>query len=90
MDIEGIGQKRTVQLIEAGLIKDLASLYALKKDDLLSLEGFAEKSAEKIIAEIESSKKQTLARFLYALWASLWLARVLPASWQSSIRRWRI
>jgi len=67
MDIEGIGQKRTVQLIEAGLIKDLASHYALKKDDLLSLEGFAEKSAEKIIAEIESSKKQTLARFLYAL-----------------------
>jgi DNA ligase (NAD+) len=67
MDIEGLGEKRAEQLIDAGLVKRLSSLYELTKDDLLSLERFADKSAENLLREIEDSKEQTLPRFLYAL-----------------------
>jgi DNA ligase (NAD+) len=67
MDIEGLGEKRAEQLIDAGLVKRLSSLYELTKEDLLSLERFADKSAENLLSEIEDSKEQTLPRFLYAL-----------------------
>lgn len=67
MDIEGLGEKRTEQLIESGLVKRLSSLYELRKEELLSLERFADKSAENLLQEIEGSKEQTLSRFLYAL-----------------------
>lgn len=67
MDIEGVGEKRAVQLIEADLIDSLASLYRLQKADLTALDRFAEKSAENLLAEIEASKEQPLDRFLYAL-----------------------
>jgi DNA ligase (NAD+) len=67
MDIEGLGEKRTQQLIDAGLVKRLSDLYQLSKDDLISLERYAEKSAHNLLREIEDSKEQTLARFLYAL-----------------------
>jgi DNA ligase (NAD+) len=67
MDIEGLGEKRAEQLIDAGLVKRLSSLYELTKEDLLSLERFADKSAENLLREIEDSKEQTLPRFLYAL-----------------------
>ena len=52
MDIVGLGIRIVVQLVEAGLVHDLADLYALKKEDLLSLEGFAEKKAENLIQAI--------------------------------------
>lgn len=67
MDIEGLGEKRAQQLIDAGLVDSLADLYQLTKDDLVSLERFAAKSAENLMGEIEDSKEQTLRRFLYAL-----------------------
>jgi len=67
MDIEGLGEKRARQLTEAGLVTRLSSLYHLTREDLLNLEGFAEKSADKLLAEIEASKEQSLARLLYAL-----------------------
>jgi DNA ligase (NAD+) len=67
MGIEGRGEKRAEQLIKAGLVKDLSALYDLTQEDLLSLERFAEKSAENLLREIEESKEQTLPRFLYAL-----------------------
>lgn len=67
MDIEGLGEKRTEQLIDAGLIEHLSDLYDLTKEDLVSLERFADKSAENLLNEIKGSKEQTLARFLYAL-----------------------
>ncbi len=72
MDIEGIGEKRAEQLIEADLVTKLSDLYALSQDDLTSLERFAEKSARNLIEEIErskgvGSKASTLPRFLYAL-----------------------
>jgi len=67
MDIEGLGEKRAEQLIDAGLVKRLSSLYELTKNDLLPLERFADKSAENLLREIEDSKERTLPRFLYAL-----------------------
>lgn len=67
MNIEGLGPQIVTQLIEAGLIRDIADLYALTKEDLLSLKGFAEKSAQNLLNAIEQSKHATFARFLYGL-----------------------
>jgi len=67
MDIEGLGIKIVELLIDANLIGDIADLYVLKKEDLMALEGFAEKKAENIITAIQSSKDQALSRFITAL-----------------------
>ncbi|MBS3792440.1 NAD-dependent DNA ligase LigA, partial [Candidatus Bipolaricaulota bacterium] len=67
MDIEGLGDKIAEQFIETGLVESLDDLYSLEKDELLSLERFAEKSSQNLLDEIEESKDQTLPRFLYAL-----------------------
>ncbi len=67
MDIEGLGEKLAEMLVDRGLVKDLADIYYLKKEDLLNLPGFAEKSASNLINAIEKSKKRPLARFLYAI-----------------------
>ena len=67
MDIEGLGEKRAAQLIDAGLIERISDLYALEKDDLLELERFADTSAQNLLDEIEASLEQDLDRFLYAL-----------------------
>ena len=67
MDIEGLGDKHIEQFVDDGLIKDLADLYYLKKDDLLKLERWAEKSADNLIDAIEKSKKPTIPRLVYAL-----------------------
>lgn len=67
MDIEGLGEKNVELLYSQGLIRHFDDLYRLKKEDLLKLPRFAEKSAQNLINAIENSKKTTLARFLYAL-----------------------
>jgi DNA ligase (NAD+) len=67
MNIQGLGDKLVEQLVEQAHVRDVADLYTLQVKDLISLERFGEKSAQKIIAAIESSKKTTLARFIYAL-----------------------
>jgi DNA ligase (NAD+) len=67
LDIEGLGEKRTRQLVDAGLVERLSDLYSLTKDELLSLEGYADRSAENLVREIEASKDTTLPRFLYGL-----------------------
>ncbi len=67
MDIVGLGIKIVEQLIEAGLVKDVGDLFALKKDQLLELEGFAEKKAENLLGSIEQSKSQSLNRLIIAL-----------------------
>lgn len=67
MDIEGLGEKNIELLYEKGLIKHFVDLYRLKKEDLLCLPRFAEKSTQNLINAIEESKKTTLARFLYAI-----------------------
>jgi DNA ligase (NAD+) len=63
MDIEGLGEKRAQQLVDAGLVRRLADLYKLSKEDLLSLEGYAAKSAESLLHEIRESRQATLPRF---------------------------
>lgn len=67
LDIDTLGEKNVVALVEAGLVKDLADIYVLTKDDLLQLDRFAEISAQKLIDAIADKKSPTLARFLFGL-----------------------
>ncbi|MBU4217105.1 NAD-dependent DNA ligase LigA [Candidatus Parcubacteria bacterium] len=67
MDIEGLGPKVVEQLVKEKLVGDIADFYSLKKGDLLSLERFAEKSADNLIEAIEKKKDIELARFIYGL-----------------------
>jgi DNA ligase (NAD+) len=67
MNIDGLGEKILIQLIEKGLVQEESDLYALSLDDLLTLDKIKEKSAGNLLAAIEKSKKATLARFIYAL-----------------------
>ena len=66
-DIEGLGPQIVDQLMEAGLIKDAADIFSLKKEDLVPLERFEEKSADNLIEAIEKVKKISLERFIIAL-----------------------
>lgn len=67
MDIVGLGIKIVEQLIAEDLVKDVADLFSLKKDQLLELEGFAEKKAENLLGSIEQAKGQSLNRLIVAL-----------------------
>jgi DNA ligase (NAD+) len=67
MNIDGLGDKIVDQLVDKGLVKDVADLYALKEDAVAGLERMAEKSAQNLLEEIEASKKNSLARLIYAL-----------------------
>jgi DNA ligase (NAD+) len=67
MDIDGLGEVLVNQLTERGLVKNVADLYKLTKDNLLELERMGEKSAENVLAEIEASKKLPLERIIYGL-----------------------
>ena len=67
MDIDGVGSQLVRTLYEAGFIKDSADLYLLKKDDLLSLDGFKDKSANNVITSIENSKEPSFSMFLTGL-----------------------
>jgi DNA ligase (NAD+) len=67
MDIEGLGEKLVDQLVDGDIVKTPAGLYALDTQTLCGLERMAEKSAANVVAAIESSKRTTLARFIYAL-----------------------
>lgn len=67
MDIVGLGIKLVEQLVENGLIHDVADLYSLQRKDLLELEGFGEKKADNLLASIENSRRQPLERLLTAL-----------------------
>ena len=66
-DIEGLGHKIIEQLWTEGLIKDLADLYSLKREDLLLLEGFAEKSADNLLEAVAQKKSIPLERLIYGL-----------------------
>lgn len=67
MDIRGIGEAMAALLLEKGLVKDVADIYSLKKEDLLKLERMGEKSADNLITAIEGSKNRSLARLIFAL-----------------------
>jgi DNA ligase (NAD+) len=67
MDIEGVGEKMSQALFDAGLIKDVGDLYYLTRDQLLGLERMADKSAANILNSIERSKNRPLPRVIFAL-----------------------
>lgn len=67
LDIEGLGERTVTQLVERGLVKRFPDLYDLSVEQLMTLEGFAQRSAEKLHAAIEASRTPELVRFLVAL-----------------------
>ncbi len=67
LDIEGLGEVRVAQLLEVGLVKDVADLFVLRESDLASLDGFAELSARNLIEAIAGAKSAPLSRFLVGL-----------------------
>jgi DNA ligase (NAD+) len=67
MDIEGLGEAMVMQLVDAGLVKDVADLYALTPEQLLPLERMGEKSVSNLLAAIAASREQPLWRLLAAL-----------------------
>lgn len=67
LDIDTLGEKNVVALVDAGLITDLADIYKLTKNDLLKLDRFADVSAQKLIDAIQQKRQPTLPRFIYGL-----------------------
>jgi DNA ligase (NAD+) len=67
MDIEGVGEQFVRRLWDLGLLRSMPDLYRLTKEQLLSLEGFQEKSASNVLASIETSKQQPFSRVLFGL-----------------------
>ena len=67
MDIRGLGDSRVAQLVDAGLVRDVADLYDLTPGQLMKLEGFAKKSAEQLVASIAASRARPLSRLLFGL-----------------------
>lgn len=67
LDIEGLGEKNVIALLNAGLVKNTADIYALTKEQVVQLDRFAEISAAKLVKAIQSKKNPSLARFIYGL-----------------------
>jgi DNA ligase (NAD+) len=67
MDIQGLGDERVQQLLDSGLVRDIADLYSLELKAVSALDRMGEKSAIKLLEQIESSKNQSLARVIYGL-----------------------
>jgi DNA ligase (NAD+) len=71
MNIEGLGEAVVTQLLERGLVKSIADLYALTEEQLLSLERIGKKTAETLLGEIAKSKAAPLNRVLFGLGISM-------------------
>jgi len=67
MDIDGVGEKLVAALLRQGLVKDVADLYLLCKEDLMGLERMGDKSAENVLNAIHESKGRSLSRVIFAL-----------------------
>ncbi len=67
MDIEGVGPALIDQLVDLGLVRDVSDLYRLKEEELLTLEGVAERSARNVLDAIGGSKDRALGRLVHAL-----------------------
>lgn len=67
MNVEGLGDKLVEQLVDLGLVNKLADIYSLSREQLSAMERMGEKSADNILGALETSKKTTLAKFIYAL-----------------------
>jgi DNA ligase (NAD+) len=99
MDIEGLGYKVMLQLVERGLVKEPADIYRLDVETLEGLDRFARKSAEKLHEQIDGSRRRPLARILAALGIrhtggqtaidlAAWLARELPPATDETDASW--
>jgi DNA ligase (NAD+) len=67
LDIDGLGEKNVIALVDAGLVHDMADIYHVTKDDLLKLDRFAEVSATNLVKAIAAVKQPELPRFIYGL-----------------------
>ena len=67
MDIDGLSYARIERFVEAGLVQDVADLYELTAEQIATLERFAEKSADALVAAVTASKAQSLSRLLFGL-----------------------
>jgi DNA ligase (NAD+) len=67
LDIDGLGTRIVDQLVDTGLVKTVADLYKLTKEDMMALERLAEKSSDNLMRAIDRSKQTTLPRLIYAL-----------------------
>jgi len=67
LDIDTLGEKNVTTLVDAGLVQDLADIYTLTKEQLLSLDRFAEISATKLMNAIQTKKEPILEKFIYGL-----------------------
>lgn len=67
MDIDTLGEKNVIALVDAGLVKDMADIYALTKEKVLDLDRFAEVSASNLVNAIATAKNPELPRFIYGL-----------------------
>ena len=67
MNIDGLGEKIIVQMLQKGVVSDFADLYKLQLETLAELERMGEKSARNLLAEIDASRKNSLARLIYAV-----------------------
>jgi len=67
LDIDGLGEKNVIALVDAGLVHDLADIYTVTKDQLLELERFADLSADNLINAIADKKSPELPRFIFGL-----------------------
>ena len=67
MDIEGLGYATLTQVIERGVVEDPSDLYRMSRDQVIELDGFADKSAQNLVGRIAGSARPELGRFLYAL-----------------------
>jgi len=86
MDIDHLGESTIDKLLEKRLIENVADLYFLIKEDILSIEGFKDKSAQNLIDSIEKSKKQDISRLIYGLGirhVGKYAAQLLASQYQS-------
>jgi len=86
MDIDHLGESTIDKLLEKDLVNNVADLYFLSKGDILTLDGFKEKSAQNLIESIENSKKQDLSRLIYGLGilhVGKYAAQILANQYQS-------
>lgn len=67
MNIDGLGEKIAEQVVDAGLVKEFSDIFRLTEKDLLGLEGFAERSSQKLIEAIENARKRELYRVIFGL-----------------------
>lgn len=67
LDINGLGIKIVEQFAESGLVRDVADIFTLKRDPMLTLEGFGEKKADNLLAAIENARQKPLSRLINAL-----------------------